>query len=124
MRPNVINLPSKLCARASSVLKVIVLSALIGTPWWAAAVQAQTVTVITSLPYQISAPGSYVLAHDLVVATSATAISIMASEVTLDCSGYSISNDVRTQTSRGITQPRIWLESPYRIARSTISTAA
>ncbi|KAF1718056.1 hypothetical protein CSC74_03935 [Pseudoxanthomonas yeongjuensis] len=65
---------------------------------------AQSTTIITSLPYEIRTPGTYVLANDLVAAvnTGSSAISIYSSDVTLDCLGHSITDSVRVAGSRGV----------------------
>lgn len=63
---------------------------------------AQSTTIITSLPYEIQTPGTYVLAEDLTVGSSTQAISVRASNVTLDCMGHSITHSVRVKSSRGI----------------------
>lgn len=58
-------------------------------------VHAQATTTISTLPYQITAPGAYVLASDLVLDTNVSAISIQAGNVTLDCEGHKISSSTR-----------------------------
>lgn len=45
-------------------------------------------TVITALPYTISAPGKYVLKGNL--ATATTGISVTASDVTIDLNGFAL----------------------------------
>jgi hypothetical protein len=63
--------------------------------------QIEPRTPITSAPYTISAPGSYYLAANLAV-SSGTAITITASQVTLDLNGYTLSSTEATPTGTGI----------------------
>lgn len=58
-------------------------------------VHAQSTTTISTLPYQITASGTYILASDLVLDTNVSAISIQAGNVTLDCGGHKISSSTR-----------------------------
>lgn len=75
---------STLCAAALSGL-----AALVAAP--AAQADTSNCKVITTLPYVAAAPGHYCLASNLVHAgTGPQAIRINASDVVLDCNGYSI----------------------------------
>lgn len=56
---------------------------------------AQSVTTISTLPYEIKAPGTYVLAGDLTLDASVSAIAIQAGNVTVDCHGYRITSATR-----------------------------
>jgi hypothetical protein len=50
-------------------------------------------TIITTLPYTISTPGIYALSHPLAYSSlSGNAISVMASNVTINLNGYGITN--------------------------------
>ncbi|UHQ18839.1 hypothetical protein LVB87_11670 [Lysobacter sp. KIS68-7] len=70
-----------------------------------AAAFAQSCTTITAVPAVISAPGKYCLASDFTInSTTAKAININASDVTLDCDGHTLKNAATANngTSAGI----------------------
>jgi parallel beta-helix repeat protein len=54
--------------------------------------QIEARTPISSLPFVISAPGSYYLTKNLSVSTGTNAIEISANEVTLDLNGFTLSS--------------------------------
>ena len=63
--------------------------------------QLEARTPITSVPYTISSPGSYYLSSNLTV-TSGSAITITASQVTLDLNGFTISSTAASANGTGI----------------------
>ena len=71
------------------------------TPTMKSLDQIEPRTPISSLPFTISAPGSYYLTSNLSV-TSGDAITINASGVTLDLNGFTISSSSNTATGMGI----------------------
>lgn len=68
--------------------KLILLAALLCAP-----VITRAATVIGSLPYTISAPGTYVLSRNL-TARSTDGIDVNASDVTIDLGGYTLNQRV------------------------------
>src|ERR1017187_8813881 len=71
------------------------------TPTMKSLDQIEARTPISSVPYTISAPGSYYLTGNLAV-SSGTAITITASQVTLDLNGFTLSSTEATPTGTGI----------------------
>ena len=73
--------------------------------------QVEPRTPIESLPYSISAPGSYYLAANLTGSAGSNGITINASDVTIDLNGFTLTGPPGTGTERGIvgdfTQSRI-----------------
>src|ERR1039458_2775981 len=63
--------------------------------------QIEARTPISSLPYTISTPGSYYLTASFNV-TVGSAITITASQVTLDLNGFTLSSTEATPTGAGI----------------------
>lgn len=67
----------------------------------AAAERAETRTPISSLPYTITASGSYFLTQNLSV-TTGSGISVNASNVTIDLNGFTISSTANPNSGAGI----------------------
>jgi hypothetical protein len=63
--------------------------------------QIEARTPISSVPYTISAPGSYYLTGNLAV-SSGTAITITTNQVTLDLNGFTLSSTEATPTGMDI----------------------
>jgi hypothetical protein len=63
--------------------------------------QVEPRTPISSVPYTVSTPGSYYLTTNLTV-TTGDAITITASQVTLDLNGFTVSSTAATPTGTGI----------------------
>src|ERR1039458_3298480 len=61
--------------------------------------QIEARTPISSVPYTISAPGSYYLTGNLAV-SSGTAITIAANQVTLDLNGFTLSSPKQLPPAR------------------------
>src|SRR5438876_7759228 len=80
----------------SAALALLLLAALAGVVWGGpldptAPPGSTGKNVITSLPFTISQPGSYVLNGNLTAAASGTGITVSASNVTVDLQGFDLS---------------------------------
>lgn len=62
---------------------------------YSSAAHAQSITTISTLPYEIKTPGTYVLAGNLTLDANVAAIAIQSGNVTLDCRGFRISAATR-----------------------------
>ena len=76
-------------------------------PIWKSLQEIEPRTLIASLPYTISAPGSYYLSNNLTVATG-NAITIAANGVTLDLNGFTLSSSAASATGYGIYISSSW----------------
>ncbi len=92
--------PARLESRAKTTL--ILLAALLCAP-----VITQAATVISSLPYTISAPGIYLLRNNL-AAKGTDGIDVNASNVTIDLAGYTVAQ-TQAGNRTGKEQPNFWM---------------
>jgi len=75
---------------------IVGISALFGALFLCSSVaRAQSVTTISTLPYEIKTPGTYVLAGNMALDANVAAIAIQSGNVTLDCRGYRITGATR-----------------------------
>lgn len=85
--------------------QIFALMALASLAWHASPVKAQTTPTcqwITSVPYNITAPGYYCLKQNISTDLIGGAIEIQANDVTLDCKGRSITHTSPTNEATGI----------------------
>lgn len=76
-------------------------------PMWKTLQEIEPRTLISSVPFTISAPGSYYLSNNLTVVTG-NAITIAANGVTLDLNGFTLSSTVAPASGYGIYISSSW----------------